>query len=211
MLAPLGVGALYAKRHLLRDSLPFLYGGDMIAEGQVFPGRVGYNELPWKFSAGTPNILGTIVSAQALRLLLDLALNPDVYRYFRTERAITSDAVAQAMDIIGRHTRRLTRRALEAVSGNVRDVTIYGPADADRRASLIAFNVAGWSPMGIADALNAAGIESRAGCHCATLAHRYLGLEPAASCRLSFYLYNTVEDVDRAVGALADVVASRVA
>jgi cysteine desulfurase/selenocysteine lyase len=55
--------------------------------------------------------------------------------------------------------------------------------------------------------LNAAGVESRAGCHCATLAHRYLCLEPAASCRLSFYLYNTIEEVDLAADALARIVA----
>ncbi|MBM2846829.1 MAG: Cysteine desulfurase, partial [Bacteroidetes bacterium] len=63
MLAPFGVGVLYAKQHLLQASLPFLYGGDMIAEGQVMPDRVEYNVLPWKYAAGTPNILGTIVSA----------------------------------------------------------------------------------------------------------------------------------------------------
>src|SRR6516164_4286414 len=76
MLAPFGVGVLYAKPHLLAASLPFLYGGDMIAEGRVFPDLVEYNALPWKFSAGTPNILGAIISAQALRILLDLALTP---------------------------------------------------------------------------------------------------------------------------------------
>jgi cysteine desulfurase/selenocysteine lyase len=72
LLAPFGVGVLYAKEHLLRDSLPFLYGGDMIAEGQVAPHKVTYNELPWKYAAGTPNILGVLLSAQALRLLVDL-------------------------------------------------------------------------------------------------------------------------------------------
>ena len=72
LLAPFGVGVLYAKEHLLRHSLPFLYGGDMIAEGRVAPDQVDYNDLPWKYSAGTPNVLGVIVSAQALRLLIDL-------------------------------------------------------------------------------------------------------------------------------------------
>jgi len=72
LLAPFGVGVLYAKTHLLEASLPFLYGGDMVAEGQVSPDAVGYNALPWKYAAGTPNILGVIVSAQALRLLVDL-------------------------------------------------------------------------------------------------------------------------------------------
>jgi cysteine desulfurase/selenocysteine lyase len=76
---------------------------------------------------------------------------------------------------------------------------------------LVAFNVAGRRPQQIAEALTAAGIESRAGCHCATLAHRYLGLEPPASCRLSFYLYNTVEEVELAADALARTVAQPVA
>src|SRR5690242_12854485 len=76
MLAPFGIGILYTRERLARRQLPYLYGGDMIAEGQVFPEYVGYNALPWKYSAGTPNILGAIVSAQALRLLLDLALHP---------------------------------------------------------------------------------------------------------------------------------------
>ena len=80
MLAPFGVGVLSRRSSCCRASLPFLYGGDMIAEGQVFPDRVAYNALPWKFAAGTPNILGTIVSAQALRLLLDLALTPTAAR-----------------------------------------------------------------------------------------------------------------------------------
>ena len=63
LLAPFGVGVLYGKQHLLEGMLPFLYGGDMIAEGQVFPDRVGYNGLPWKYAAGTPNILGATRTA----------------------------------------------------------------------------------------------------------------------------------------------------
>src|SRR5689334_12589340 len=76
LLAPFGIGVLYGKEHLLASALPFLYGGDMIAEGRVSPDSVEYNSLPWKYAAGTPNILGTIVSAQALRILMDLALAP---------------------------------------------------------------------------------------------------------------------------------------
>jgi cysteine desulfurase/selenocysteine lyase len=84
IMAPFGVGVLYAREHLLASALPFLYGGDMIAEGRVFPWQVDYNALPWKYTAGTPNILGAIVSAQALRILLDLALTPDRPAYFGT-------------------------------------------------------------------------------------------------------------------------------
>jgi cysteine desulfurase / selenocysteine lyase len=77
------------------------------------------------------------------------------------------------------------------------------------RTSLVSFNLAGHDPLAVAEALNTAGVESRAGCHCATLAHHKLRLDPPASCRLSFYLYNTLDDVDRAVDAVAAVATRR--
>jgi len=206
MLAPFGIGVLYAKQHLLEASQPFLYGGDMIADGRVFPEHVEYNSLPWKFAAGTPNILGTIISARALRLLLDLALTPKRPYFFGAERPIERSAVEYAMRRIAIWNRRLTARALERL-GAIRGIRIYGPLDVGRRTSLVAFNIDGHDPLDLAHALNAAGVESRAGCHCATLAHHALGLVPAATCRLSFYFYNTVEEVDRAVDTLAAIVA----
>ncbi len=202
MLAPFGVGVLYAKQHLLASSLPFLYGGDMVAEGGVFPDRVKYNALPWKYSAGTPNVLGAIISAQALRILLDLATTPRKLTYFQTAKPIERGAVHAAMNRVAAWNQVLTRRALDGL-GAIDGITIYGPRDPSRRTSLVAFNLAGRDPVGVAEALNQAGIESRAGCHCATLAHRALGLDPPASCRLSFYLYNTPAEVDRAVAAVA--------
>lgn len=206
MLAPFGVGVLVAKEPLLESSLPFLYGGDMIAEGQVFADRVGYNALPWKYLAGTPNIIGTIVAAQALRVLLDLALSPTRPHYFGSALPIEPEAVARAMGRVAASNRRLTARALERLHA-MPGVTVYGPRSAAERSSLVAFNVAGHDPIELAQALNEAGIESRAGCHCATLAHQALGI--AASCRLSFYIYNTLAEVDRAVDALAAIVSSR--
>jgi cysteine desulfurase/selenocysteine lyase len=208
MLAPFGVGVLYAREHLLRAALPFLYGGDMIAEGRVFPDRVDYNALPWKYSAGTPNILGAIVSAQALRLLLDLALSPDRRAWFGTARPLQDAAVRAAMDRVSVWNQQLTRRALDGLSA-IGGVTVYGPRDPARRTSLVAFNLAGRDPLAVAQALDAAGIESRAGCHCATLAHHALNLTPPASCRLSFYLYNTPDEVDQAVAAVAAIAAGR--
>jgi len=203
ILAPFGIGALYGKEHLLQSMRPFLYGGDMVASGQVGPELVLYNELPWKFSAGTPNILGAIVSAQAFRILLDLALNPERDEYFMTEKTIDHNAVKEAMDRITAYNRSLTARALERVS-EIPGLRVYGPKDAKRRTSLVAFNVDGRSPHGLADALNEFGVESRAGCHCADLAHREL-LIPA-SCRLSFYIYNTMEEVDTVTEILAKIV-----
>jgi cysteine desulfurase / selenocysteine lyase len=208
LLAPFGVGVLYAREHLLEASLPFLYGGDMIAEGQVYPEHVEYNALPWKFAAGTPNILGTIVSARALRVLLDLALTPDRPHYAGASVPIDHAAVETATRRIATWNRRLTAHALERL-GALPGIRIYGPLDAARRTSLVAFNFAGRDPVALAQALNDAGVESRAGCHCATLAHHALGLTPPASCRFSFYFYNTLEEVDRAGDALAALVVRR--
>jgi len=204
LLAPFGVGVLYAKEHLLRDSLPFLYGGDMIAEGQVSPDYVGYHDLPWKYHAGTPNILGVIVSAQALRLLADLVAPSGSPQLFGVAGPLPHAVVEHTMQRVGRHTRDLTARALRALSA-IDGLTVYGPTTADRRTPLVAFNIAGRSPFAVAEALDLHGIESRAGCHCATLAHRQLALDPPASCRLSFYVYNSVEDVDRATQAVAEI------
>jgi cysteine desulfurase/selenocysteine lyase len=202
MLAPFGVGVLYGKQHLLASALPFLYGGDMIAEGRVFADKVDYSGLPWKYAAGTPNILGAIVSAQALRLLLDLALTPEHPTYFGTAKPVDRTAVHAAMHRISTWNQQLTGRALDGLRA-IDGITIYGPGDPARRTSLVAFNLRGRDPAHVAAALNRAGVESRAGCHCATLAHRALNLTPPASCRLSFYLYNTPDEVDQAVDAVA--------
>lgn len=205
ILAPFGVGVLYARESLLKSLRPFLYGGDMIAEGQVTPERVHYNTLPWKFTAGTPNILGTIVSGQAIRLLIDFALHAGERRYFQTERALERGEIQQAMGRVCAHTQLLTQRALERLSC-VPKLTIYGPRSASGRTPLVSFNVDGWSPMDLAEELNRVRVESRAGCHCATLAHHALELNPPASCRLSFYIYNTLDEVDVASEAVKRVV-----
>jgi cysteine desulfurase / selenocysteine lyase len=204
LLAPFGVGVLYGKEHLLEGMLPFLYGGDMIAEGRVLPDLVEYNALPWKYAAGTPNILGAIISAQAVRLLLDLALSPKRPVYFGTGRPLERAAVREAMGRVTAWNRQLTARALDGL-GAIPGITIYGPREAERRTSLVAFNLPGRDPMSVAEALDRAGIEARAGCHCATLAHHALKLDPPASCRLSFYLYNTPAEVDQAVAAVAAI------
>ncbi len=164
--------------------------------------------MPWKYAAGTPNILGAIISAQALRLLLDLALTPGRPVYFGTSKPIGSGAVAAAMNRISAWNQQLTARALAGL-GAIDGISIYGPRDAAQRTSLVAFNLASRDPVSVAEALNRVRVESRAGCHCATLAHHALGLTPPASCRLSFYLYNTPDEVDRAVAAVSAIAAGR--
>ncbi len=215
-LAPFGVGVLYAKEHLLTASNPFLYGGDMIADGGVYLDRVQYNDLPWKYSAGTPNILGVIASAQALRWAVDMVATPTPGLpasetpdgYFGSVRPVPRATAVATMKAIGAHTAELTQHAHEMVSA-IPGLTVHGPALGNPRSPLLAFTVGGWSPFTLAEALDARGVESRAGCHCASLAHRFLRLDPLASCRLSFYLYNSLDDVDAAVGALRDILAGR--
>ncbi|MCW3494283.1 aminotransferase class V-fold PLP-dependent enzyme [Microbacterium sp. SSM24] len=201
LLAPFGVGVLYAKE-VLRETLPpFLYGGDMIADGRVFPDRVEYNELPWKFSAGTPNILGVIASAQTLRLIVDLVGADPVRAWFRTDDPLDPAAVDAAMRTVAGHAASLTQRAMDGLCA-IDGLHVYGVPRGSERTPLVAFNVEGHSPFDLARALNAQGVESRAGCHCATLAHRDLELDPAASCRVSFTVYNSPDDVDRVISAV---------
>ena len=178
ILAPFGVGVLYGREHLLEMSRPFLYGGDMIAQGQVFPDRVAYNVLPWKFGAGTPNILGTVISAQALRLLIDLARSPRACRYFGTTVCSRTTRSREAMTAVMLWTRRLAAHAMARLA-EIPGLTMYGPREAAHRTALVSFNVAGWDPMELAARLNDEGVESRAGCHCATLAHHQLGARSA--------------------------------
>jgi len=202
MLAPSGVGVLYGRESLLRSLLPFLYGGGMIAAGRVFPGHVEYSALPGKYHAGTPRVLGAIVSAEAIRLLMDLALSPGRPVYSGTGRPVTRATAWAAMDRIACWNHKLTGQALDGL-GRIPGITVYGPRDPARRTSLVSFRLEGRDPASVAAALARAGIESRAGSHGASLAHHALGLDPPASGRLSFCLYNTPAEVDRAVAAVA--------
>jgi cysteine desulfurase/selenocysteine lyase len=148
------------------------------------------------------------VSGQAVRLLLDLALSPRRPAYFRTGKLIERAAVQDAMGRVTAWNRQLTARALDGLAA-IPGITIYGPREAERRTSLVAFNLPGHDPILVAQLLDRAGIEARAGCHCATLAHHALGLDPPASCRLSFYLYNTPTEIDAAVAAVAAIATGR--
>jgi cysteine desulfurase/selenocysteine lyase len=202
MIAPFGIGALYAREEILQGMRPFLYGGDMIADGTVYPNILEYNDLPWKFTAGTPNILGTILSAQGLRLLLDFALEADKPLYFMTGKKLDRSDVKKAMDNIEEHEKELAAEALKLLN-EIPSIEIYGPQDPAGRTSLISLNCPGISPYKLAEELNKFGVESRAGCHCASLAHRYQDMKPIiASCRLSFYIYNDLEDVRKACDAV---------
>jgi len=185
MLGPTGVGVLWGRPELLEAMPPFLYGGDMISA--VWRDRAKWNELPWKFEAGTPNIADVIAAGQALTYLQELG-----------------------MDQVRAHEVELTGYALRRLQ-EIGDATIYGPLDAHQRGGVVSFNFAGVHPHDIGQILNESGIAIRAGHHCCQPLMRDLNV--AGTARASFYIYNTREEVDRLLEALkeADKVMGHVA
>jgi len=175
MCGPTGIGALYGKQHILEEMDPYLYGGEMILK--VTFEDATWNELPWKFEAGTPNIAQGIAFAEACDYLDDVGME----RVQRHEEALA----AYAHD-------RLTAYD---------DVEVYGPPG-DDRGGLVAFNVDGVHAHDLSSILNDHAVAIRAGDHCTQPLHDVLGV--AASARASFYVYNTYEEVDRLVEAIDD-------
>ena len=175
MLGPTGVGVLWAKPEILDAMDPFMGGGDMILE--VWPDRATWNELPWKFEAGTPNIAGGIAFGAAIDYLN-----------------------AIGMDAVRRHEMELTAYALEQMSKDPH-VKFYGTATPENRGGVISFNYGAIHPHDIGTLLDQEGIAIRAGHHCCQPLMRDLGISGTA--RASFYIYNTREEVDALVKALA--------
>lgn len=168
MLGPTGIGVLWARSDLLWDWPPFLTGGEMIRE--VWLDRATWADPPARFEAGTPPIAQAIGLATAVEYL---------------------DAVG--MTAVQTHGQELTALALEGLLARPY-VEVYGPRDPEQRGALVAFNVHGIHPHDVATLLDQEGICIRAGHHCAQPLHRRLGIP--ASCRASFYLYNTKEEVE---------------
>ena len=175
MLAPTGTGFLYGRRELLDQMEPFLYGGDMIETVTVE--KATWNELPWKYEAGTPNIAGGIGLAAAVDYLHKLG-----------------------MEKIIAHERELVIYALESLS-DFPWIDIYGPKDGER-VGVISFNIRGVHPHDVAGILDEEGIAVRSGHHCAQPLMRRLGIENAV--RVSFYLYNTKEEIDKLTEVLRE-------
>jgi len=173
MAGPTGIGGLYGKQEILEDMEPFLYGGDMIR--RVSFEETTWNDLPWKYEAGTPLIAQGIALAEAADYLDEVG-----------------------MEAIQAHEEALTEYAYERLD-EFDDVEIYGPP-ADDRGAVVAFNVDGIHAHDLASILNDHGIAIRAGDHCTQPLHQKLDI--AASVRASFYLYNTKAEVDALVDAL---------
>ncbi|MGB8252010.1 MAG: aminotransferase class V-fold PLP-dependent enzyme, partial [Anaerolineaceae bacterium] len=173
MCGPTGIGVLYGKEELLSKMPPFLGGGDMIKKVELRSFKP--NELPYKFEAGTPAIAEAIGFGAAVDYLTDVG-----------------------MDAIAKHEQELVTYALDRLA-EIPGVGILGPP-VEKRGGVASFTVEGIHPHDVAQILDGEGIAIRAGHHCAMPLHDILGIQ--ASSRASFYLYNTMSDIDALVDGI---------
>ncbi len=177
MLGPTGIGVLYARPELLDAMPPFMYGGDMIIEVTYEDAR--WNDLPYKFEAGTPNIADAIATGAAVDYLSNLG-----------------------MENVQEHERQITEYALRRIR-EVEAVTVFGPHDASLKGGVVSFVHGNIHPHDLGTALDRMGIAIRTGHHCAMPLVRSYGVVAAA--RASFYIYNTKEEVDLLVDGILEV------
>ncbi|MFN3975002.1 MAG: aminotransferase class V-fold PLP-dependent enzyme [Dehalococcoidia bacterium] len=178
MLGPTGIGVLYGKPEVLEEMGPFLTGGEMVRE--VSYERATWKSYPFRYEAGTPNIADAIAFGVAIDYL----------------RAVGMDAVRQ-------HELALTRYALKRFA-ELEEVQVFGPPLAQQRGGVISFCHPQIHPHDLGTFLDRQGIAIRAGHHCAMPLVRSLGV--VATARASFYLYNTLEEVDALIEALRKAV-----
>ena len=177
MLGPTGVGVLWVRKAILETMTPFHGGGDMIREVHKF--ETTWNDLPYKFEAGTPNIADVIGLGAAIDYLSEIGMN----------------------NII-QHEADLTKYALEKIS-KVKGVVTYGTKNLSKRGGVIAFNFSDVHPHDVAQIIDEEGIAIRSGHHCAQVLMEKLDV--AATNRASFYIYNTKQDVDSLIQSLEKV------
>jgi cysteine desulfurase/selenocysteine lyase len=176
MVGPTGIGCLWARPEILEAMDPFLGGGEMIA--RVTTEGSTWNDIPWKYEAGTPNIADGIVLGTAVDYLQGLG-----------------------MTSVREQEKSITAYALAGLS-SLPDVTVYGPASAEERVGVVTFNYGDIHPHDLSQYLDQRGIAIRAGHHCAQPLMRRL--DCVATARASFYLYNTKAEVDVFLNALAE-------
>jgi cysteine desulfurase/selenocysteine lyase len=174
MCGPDGIGVLYGREELLEAMPPFLTGGEMVRS--VRRTSADWNELPWKFEAGTPPIASAIGLGAAVAFLSEVG-----------------------MEAIERHDAEIVGYAHRRLSAH-EGVCVLGPPP-PQRSALVSFTVDDVHPHDVAQVLDGRGIAIRAGHHCAQPLHDRLGI--AASARASFYLYSTMDEVDRLLNAIA--------
>jgi cysteine desulfurase/selenocysteine lyase len=177
MMGPTGIGFLYGRSELLQEMEPFMYGGDMIEK--VTLSKSTWNELPWKFEAGTPNIAGGIGLGAAVDYLQEVGLQ-NIYN----------------------HEEELLSYALEKIY-EFGWINVYGHKGVSNSVGVISFNVVGVHPHDVAGMLDEQGIAVRSGHHCAQPLMHELSMDYAA--RMSFYLYNTKEEIDLCIETLKKV------
>jgi len=175
MLGPTGVGVLWAKKELLEQMAPFHGGGDMIREVHKY--ETTWNDLPYKFEAGTPNIADVIGFAAAIDYLNNIG-----------------------MDYVRAHEVEITKYALDKLS-KINGIKLYGTSDMSKRGGVISFNFADIHPHDLATIIDEDGIAIRSGHHCAQVLMEKLDI--AATSRASFYIYNTKEEVDVLINSLS--------
>jgi cysteine desulfurase/selenocysteine lyase len=177
MCGPTGIGVLFGRRELLEAMPPWMTGGSMVT--RVSRDRADWNEIPWKFEAGTPPIAEAIGLGAAIDYLEQFSPSA-----------------------LSAHERALAARAHEAL-GRIEGLHILGPADPAQKGAIVSFTLEGTHPHDLAQLLDRHGIAIRAGHHCAMPLHVRLGI--SASARASFYLYNTFDEVDRLAEALQSI------
>jgi cysteine desulfurase / selenocysteine lyase len=168
LMAPMGIGVLYGREELLDQMPPFLMGGDMIE--YVEEQTTTYAELPNKFEAGTQNVGGAVGLAAAIQYLSEIGFEQ-----------------------LHRHEMELTAYALSGLK-KLPYIKVYGPENLEQRGAVISFHTEGCHPHDVATILDTYGIALRAGHHCAQPLMKYL--KAPATSRISFYLYNTKEEID---------------
>jgi len=174
MLAPTGIGILWVRKSVLQTMSPFHGGGDMIREVHKY--ETTWNDLPYKFEAGTPNIADVIGFGAAIDYLTKIG-----------------------MDNVRQHEIELTTYAMEKFA-KIPGLQIYGTKDIAKRGGVISFNFADVHPHDVADIIDKEGISLRSGHHCAQVLMERLNV--AATSRASFYIYNTKKDVDALIDSL---------
>ncbi len=179
MAGPAGVGVLYGKRDRLEAMRPFLGGGGMV--DQVSRDGATFNAVPYRFEAGTPSVADVAGLAAAIGFLESLG-----------------------MENLHAHERKLTARALRAMEEND-SISVYGPEDPAMRTGVISFNMTGVEPHALGRFLDSRGVAIRAGDHCTQPLLRALGI--TATARVSFYLYNTIEEIDTFTSLLEEAAA----
>jgi len=178
MLGPTGIGVLYGKKQILEKMHPFQYGGGMIKQ-VTFKDTI-FNDLPYKFEAGTPAIAEAIGLAKAVEYLQEKGMNS-----------------------IREHEKELTAYALRKLQ-EIPNLILYGPQNPELQGGVISFNLSNIHPHDVAALLDKQGIAVRAGHMCAMPLNKEV-LKVNSVCRISFYIYNTKEDIDAAVKALHSV------